>query len=42
MNPWLYFKDLLDKLAAKPADVSLLLPDVWKKRPVPEGSSEPG
>ena len=42
LNPWLYLKDLLDQLAAKPADVSPLLPDVWEKRSVPEGSSDLG
>ena len=32
LNPWAYLTDLLDRLAAKPADVTLLLPDARAKR----------
>ena len=32
VNPWAYLSDVLTQLAAKPADVTNLLPDVWAKR----------
>ena len=32
LNPWLYFRDVLDQLATHPADVTPFLPDVWKQR----------
>jgi len=35
LNPWAYLTDLLDRLAAKPADVLHLLPDAWAKRHLP-------
>ena len=43
LNPWAYLTDLLDQLAAKPADVTPLLPDAWAKRHLPAGprSSSP-
>ena len=37
INPWAYLTDLLDQLAAKPADVTPLLPDAWAKRHLPAG-----
>jgi transposase len=41
VNPWLYFKDLLTEVAARPADAELsdLLPDVWKARQPTTGAS---
>ena len=35
LNPWAYLTDLLDQLAAEPADVLHLLPDAWAKRHLP-------
>ena len=32
LNPWTYLTDLLNRLSAKPADVTPLLPDTWAKR----------
>ena len=31
LNPWVYLTDVLTQLAAKPADVTNLLPDAWAK-----------
>jgi transposase len=31
LNPWFYLTDVLTQLAAKPADVTHLLPDDWAK-----------
>jgi IS66 C-terminal element len=31
LNPWVYLTNVLTQLAAKPADVANLLPDVWAK-----------
>jgi hypothetical protein len=35
LNPWVYLTDVLTELAAKPADVTNLLPDVWAKQHLP-------
>jgi hypothetical protein len=35
LNPWLYLTDVLTQLAAKPTDVTHLLPDVWAKQHLP-------
>ena len=35
LNPWAHLTDPLDQLAAKPADVTSLLPDAWAKRHLP-------
>jgi len=32
LNPWAYLTDVLTQLAAKPADVTHLLPDAWAKQ----------
>ncbi|QDU21309.1 hypothetical protein ETAA1_32750 [Urbifossiella limnaea] len=32
LNPWAYLSDVLTQLAAKPADVTHLLPDAWAKQ----------
>ena len=32
LNPWAYLSDVLTQLAAKPADVTHLLPDAWAQR----------
>lgn len=37
LNPWDYLADLLGQLAAKPTDVTPLLPDVWAKRHLTAG-----
>jgi len=35
LNPWAYLTDVLTQLAAKPADVTHLLPDAWAKQHLP-------
>lgn len=35
LNPWAYLTDVLDRLAAKPADVTPLLPDAWAESHLP-------
>ena len=35
LKTWAYLRDALDHLAAKPADVTHLLPDVWAKQHFP-------
>lgn len=35
LNPWAYLTDVLTQLAAKPADVTNLLPDAWAKQHIP-------
>ena len=35
MNPWAYLDDLLNLLAAQPADVIPFLPDTWAQRHLP-------
>nr|WP_238602902.1 IS66 family transposase [Fimbriiglobus ruber] len=37
LNPWTYLTDVLTQLAAKPADVSPLLPDAWARDHLPTG-----
>ena len=37
LNPWVYLTDVLTQLAAKPFDVTHLLPDAWAKRPLVAG-----
>ena len=37
LNPWAYLTDVLTQLAAKPADVTHLLPDAWAKQHLPAG-----
>lgn len=37
LNPWAYLSDVLTQLAAKPAEVSHLLPDAWAKDHLPAG-----
>jgi transposase len=37
LDPWAYLTDVLTQLAAKPADVTHLLPDAWAKRHLPVG-----
>ena len=37
LNPWSYLSDVLTELAAKPADVTHLLPDTWAKQHLPAG-----
>ncbi len=37
LEPWAYLNDVLTQLAAKPADVTHLLPDAWAKRHLPAG-----
>ena len=41
MNPWAYLSDVLTQLAAKPADVSHLLPDAWAKQHSPKAIEFP-
>ncbi len=35
LNPWMYLTDVLTQLAARPANVTYLLPDVWAKQHFP-------
>jgi len=35
LNPWAYLTDVMTQLAAKPADVTDLLPDAWAKHHLP-------
>jgi transposase len=35
LNPWVYLTDVLTQLAAKPTDVTNLLPDAWAKLHLP-------
>jgi hypothetical protein len=35
LNPRAYLTDVLTQLAAKPADVTHLLPDAWAKQHLP-------
>ena len=38
LNPWAYLTDVMTRLAAKPADVTDLLPDAWAKHQLPANS----
>ena len=35
LNPWLYLRDVLSRMATHPSDVTDLLPDAWAKRHLP-------
>jgi transposase len=35
LNPWLYLRDVLVRMATHPTDVTDLLPDAWAKRQLP-------
>ncbi|MCE9567507.1 MAG: transposase domain-containing protein [Planctomycetes bacterium] len=35
LNPWAYLTDVMTQLAAKPTDVTDLLPDAWAKQHLP-------
>ena len=37
VNPWAYLADVLDRLAARPADLTPLLPDRWAQSQAPAG-----
>ena len=38
LNPWAYLTDVLTQLAAKPADVTNLLPDAWTQQHLPSAT----